>query len=976
MKKIIKTIGLFTGIVLTSGLHAALLNEWSFEKDNEGLTLSQAANFGTEQSVFSAGGDGFLETDGSHSLVCTHSGTVSSEVWTSGSILNAAITDSGSGIQYVRCDLDCRLGYAGTGSGLVMGLYITDNSGGRVAGISLTSSGAESSAPAGRTLTPVATNLSSVSTLSIIAQVDVKSQTIAVWYGAGGSGTFDENNPAVSSVPIQLSSIDQLQFQVTGDFRPDGTADYLSVDNIRTASTWSEITSPLSVPLTVHSLFQDGMVLQRDMSVPIWGTATPGASVVVYLDGTAAGSTVVKNDGTWIVEMTPASADGGQPHTLTVEPSNGKRIAYLDVVFGDVFLAAGQSNMAGLTAGILGGYEEEKAAADYPLIRQVAIKQITSETVQDEPQYNSQWTACSQESFDRFSGTGYCFAKSLYRQTGEPVGLLFSAWGGQLIEWFLNPVGLTAVPELAGLQQNQEAGGVSTLYGIYNAMIAPLMPYGIRGVIWYQGEANANQQNDGDLYQFKMKALMRGWRKEWGQGDFPFYYVQLPNWSTANNWPGIRNAQLRALTETNSGMAVTIDIGDDGNLHPGNKYDVGSRLARWVSAKDLDLGDIYSGPLYYSSTVEGSQIRVFFDYADSGLIVGQKDGTNPVVVVDEPLQNFEIAGSNRTFVSASAVIDRDTMLVSSASVPEPFYVRYCYAGAPAGSNKLYNAAGLPASPFCTDEPYWVSVVCSTGAVATLALNPGEQGIVTAPAAPDGKVFDRWIGAAAELADVNASSATVTMPDHNLYLFASYRASDVPTYTLTVNSGTGGGTAQSRSIVNIDAAAPPAGQLFDHWVGDTQTVVNSWAAKTTLRMPANNITVTAVYRYADSVGDGIADSWRALYFGGDGTATNSRSSSTADPDGDGATNVQEYLAGTSPVDQESVFRINAVSFNKGAALSFLGVNGCRYRLDATDSLVSPVWQTVCYSILGDGMEKQIKIDTAESSVRFFRFHIRD
>jgi sialate O-acetylesterase len=455
----------------------------------------------------------------------------------------------------------------------------------------------------------------------------------------------------------------------------------------------------------VSPLFHDNMVLQRDLDTPVWGCDAPGSNVTVKLDGVVVGTAVADGNGDWMTGIGSHAHDGGQAHVLTVEFGVGS-IQFNEVVFGDVYLASGQSNMNMPMAWLpvsLGehSYKEERAVADsFPLIRHVSVSSETSTSVLAEPPLQINWTKCSQASLGDFSAVGYFFAKNLYQETGVPIGLLFSAWGGKSIEQFTSPSGMEAVPELAGMLESQKAGKVPLLYGIYNAMIAPLMPYGIKGAIWYQGENNGN---DGDIYKYKMQALVRGWRKNWGQGDFPFYYVQLTNYNTSADWPGLRNAQTAALSEPNVGMAVTIDVGDYTDIHPRNKYDVGLRLARWALAKDYGKNIVYSSPLYRSTVVEGSQMRVLFDYADSGLFVGEKTGTDVPVETGDALQNFEIAGADKVFVAADAVIDRDSVLVSAASVSRPMYVRYCWASFPSGSNMLYNVAGLPASSFNSAE---------------------------------------------------------------------------------------------------------------------------------------------------------------------------------------------------------------------------------------------------------------------------------
>ncbi len=723
--------------------------------------------------------------------------------------------------------------------------------------------------------------------------------------------------------------------------------------------------------LRYHSLFQDHMVLQRDMDVPVWGWAAPGASVSLFLDDVPVGEAVADAlDGKWTVTMAPRAADGGVPHTLRISSAGEADVLLEDVVFGDVYLASGQSNMLRQMA-YAAGFEAEAAASDCPLIRQVEIDRVNSDVVWEEPQIDSPWSLSHPDVIAGFSAVAYFFQRNLVAETGVPVGVIVAAYGGQNIERFLSPEGLRLVPDLSGLRQDVEQGGLEEklFFDLYNSMIAPLSPYAMRGILWYQGESNGNAA---DLYRLDLQALIRGWREKWGRDDLTFYLAQLANYGgTAADWPGLRDAQRGILAEENTGMAVLIDIGDDNDIHPANKQDVGFRLAQWALAKEFGINTVYSGPLIYQSSVEGPAIRILFDYAEHGLIVGRKDGTNAVEeVAGGPLENFEIAGSDLVFTHAAAWIDADTVIVSNAAVPSPRYVRYCCANAPSGSNKLYNADGLPASPFRTDQSFWLHVKSGSG---TQRVAPGTQVQVTAATPPGGQVFDRWIGAASEIDDPNAALAVITMPERCVYLLATYRDAGAPVYTLTVNSGFGGGTSKPGSILKIEAEAPPAGQQFDHWEGDTGILVDASASSTTLRMPVGNVEVTAVYRMIDSLGDGIPDIWRNTCFPAGGL----ESAAGSDPDGDGQSNFMEYLAGTSPVDADSVFRLEKTGLTESAIrLSFSSGQLKRYRLERSRSLLSPSWEPVVFNIAGDGFQKNIRADTSPEGVGFFRLNASD
>lgn len=969
MKKWTLVITLLSGLTVSVG--GEVLNEWRFKTDAAGFTLAQAINSGTDGAVFANGGAGFLETDGVGRLLDTGDVVGSGDMWTDGALLAADVTHASSGVRYLRYDLDYDLSDYRNDSGTVLGMTFIDGSGTNVAGVLLELNQGASSAPSNLVVTEIATALTLTGTVSVIAKVDMDAQTMDIWYDLTGANSFNEVSPDTTNIPIVLPSIDQLKLQATGDFRPNGSDDYVAMENIRTASTWSDIaTAPSPNQFFVHTLFHDHMVLQRDMNAPIWGRAAPGALITVKLDGVTVGTANTGVDGKWLARIAPQAHDGGVSHTMVISAFDEPDIQINDVVFGDVYLAAGQSNMyRQMNQGIL-NFDAEVAAANYPLIRLVAMELNSTTIPLDEPKLHTDWQRCSPATVPGFSATAYFFARSLYLQTGVPVGILSAAWGGQKIDRFISPDGMAVIPELAGLRQYQELGGIVNLYDIYNAMIAPLIPYGMVGAIWYQGESNSSEA---DLYQYKMKALIRGWRQNWGQGDFPIYSVQLSTWTLGIDWPGLRAAQLRSLSETNTGMAVSIDIGagDPSNIHPPNKQDVGNRLALWTLARDLQHDIVYSGPLFRSTRVEGAQMRILFDYAEGGLMIGRKQGLDPVIEVPGgPLENFEIAGADKVYTNAMAVIDKDTVVVSSPAVPSPIYARYIYANVPTGSNLLYNAAGLPASPFYMDQAYRLDVSLGSGDATKLV--PGAQQVITADAPVGATVFDRWVGAASEIDNLNSATATLTMPDHAMYLLATYRATTDPVYTLTVNSGYGSGTSQAGTLLNIEANAPAAGQAFDHWIGAAQYVVNVTAAHTTLRMPSGSIAVTATYRTIDSVGDGIPDAWRAAYFTGVGTSTNELSASGADPDGDGLTNEEEYIAGTSPIDSGDVFKFSNIEISGDVIdFSFLSAAGLHYQLESSPSLVAPEWSTVMYNIVGDGAWKHPRFNDNIVSNSFYR-----
>lgn len=498
--------------------------------------------------------------------------------------------------------------------------------------------------------------------------------------------------------------------------------------------------------VTVNGLFADHMVLQRDIPVSVYGKAEPKEKVTVTFSGQEK-SAVADKAGCWSVTLDALKASTNSA-TLTVSGKN--KVTIKDVVVGDVWVCCGQSNME-LVLGNCGSSSDAKEA-DFPLIRQFDVPHDWVGWRQAEVKGN--WVSCTPRTAGNFTAVGYYFGREIHRETGIPIGLIRSVSSGTAIEPFCSAEGLASVPELAkdkarlDVKRSEYRSNVSNAlsrietylaearialasqaelpepvkvpgepetgpcawHGVYNAMIHPLVNFRIKGALYYQGETNGSEE---DRYYHKMRALIGGWRKAWNQGDFPFYFVQLPNYSNPTSQPGgddgwakTRMGQFKALAIPNTGMAVAIelaDVGNPGNVHPGNKRDVGQRLALWALAKDYGRKDlVYSGPLYKEIKVEGSQIRVFFDSVGSGLTVATKKGYDPVVKDPQgKLQQFAVAGEDKKWVWADAVIEGKTVVVSSPGVAKPVAVRYAYSINPDGCN-LYNNEGLPASPFRTD----------------------------------------------------------------------------------------------------------------------------------------------------------------------------------------------------------------------------------------------------------------------------------
>ena len=463
-----------------------------------------------------------------------------------------------------------------------------------------------------------------------------------------------------------------------------------------------------SADVTVNGLFTDHMVLQREMPVAVYGKADPGEKVTVAFAGQEKAA-ITDKVGCWSVNLDglKASKSGA---SLSVSGKN--KVMLNDVVVGDVWVCSGQSNMEFLLGNC--GRPDDLKDANFPLLRQFDVTSNYAGQLQTDIKGN--WVTCNLQTAGNFTAVGYYFARKIHSETGIPIGLIRSVASGRSIEPFCSADGLASIPELAGNKVKLDVSGEPEIgpcswHCMYNGMIHPLVNFRIKGALFYQGETNGSEE---DGYYHKMRALIGGWRKAWNQGDFPFFFVQLPNYSNPDNkpeggdgWAKTRMGQFKALSIPNTGMAVAIElanVGNPGDVHPQNKRDVGERLALWALAKNYGKKDlVFSGPLYKEIKVEGNKIRVFFDSVGSGLTVATKKGYDPVV--KEPqgkLQKFAIAGEDKKWVWADAVIEGKSVVVFCPTVPNPVAVRYAYSINPDGCN-LYNNEGLPASPFRTDS---------------------------------------------------------------------------------------------------------------------------------------------------------------------------------------------------------------------------------------------------------------------------------
>jgi len=489
--------------------------------------------------------------------------------------------------------------------------------------------------------------------------------------------------------------------------------------------------------VTLAPVFSDHAVLQRGKPLPIWGTAGPGDAVAVTFRGQTV-RTVAGKDGRWQVRLKPLAASS-DPADIIVDGRTS--VTVRDVVVGDVWLCSGQSNMEftvddGGDTYRVDHANEEVAAADFPMIRQLKVERTVA-TAPAQTVKTGGWQPASPATVGQFTAVGYFFARDLHLALGVPIGIIDSPWGGTPIESWMSDAARSSTsigaeldarwkeqvkewpPErvaqypaqMAAWQKAQDDAKKnhtkSTLPwpqmpasndspalpgGLFNAMIAPLQPGAIRGILWYQGEANAGRPGE---YAELFATMIRSWRDGFGQGDLPFYFVQLANFGDENervsrDWARLREAQAKVLDLPDTGMAVTIDIGDAHNIHPRNKQEVGRRLALIAKAKVYGLAPEVSGPVFASATLEGKALRVHFTSSGTELVA--RGG---------PVRSLEVAGEDKVFYPADGAIETDSLLASSPDVKQPVAVRYAWTNAPDAN--LYGDTGLPAVPFRSDN---------------------------------------------------------------------------------------------------------------------------------------------------------------------------------------------------------------------------------------------------------------------------------
>ena len=455
------------------------------------------------------------------------------------------------------------------------------------------------------------------------------------------------------------------------------------------------------------ALFSDNLVLQQNMRVPVWGWADEGEEVTVRFRGKTV-STKAKG-GKWMVQLSRLKAGG--PDDLAIEGRN--KIQLKNVLVGEVWICSGQSNME---LPLKSSFESTNdiAACSNPKLRLFLVAKAKANAPAEN--VKAQWKECNPETVPGFSAVAYYFGRNLQQARQVPVGLIGTYWGGSPAEVWMSQQTLESNPEYKrdilgsyaeALRKAESSGAKKQPAGwkpteLYNGMIAPLIPYGIKGAIWYQGESNAGRAQQ---YRTLFADMIRNWRRDWGQGDFTFLAVQLAPWDKGkkrtleaitekpgdSDWAELREAQLLTTkTLPNVGMAVITDVGDKDDIHPTKKEPVGARLA--LAARGIAYAEKtdYSGPIYKKMQVKGAQSLLSFEHTDGGLETRGGE-----------LTGFAICGPDKKFVWANAEIHGDKVAVSSPQVSQPVAVRYGWSDFPVVN--LWNKAGLPATPFRTDD---------------------------------------------------------------------------------------------------------------------------------------------------------------------------------------------------------------------------------------------------------------------------------
>ena len=477
--------------------------------------------------------------------------------------------------------------------------------------------------------------------------------------------------------------------------------------------------------LKFSSVFGDHMVVQRNKPIHVWGWTSPNQSVSAQLADKSASVTA---DDTGRFDISLDALPAGGPHEMTIKADES--VTFKDVLVGEVWVCSGQSNM-GFNLSNANDSDLEMLTAKYPNVRFISVPQVGTQEPQND--FNGRWEACTPATAKNFSAVGYFFGRQLHQTLDIPIGLIDNSWGGSACEawvrrdvlesdgkydellekWDTVAKTYDADAEMEKHKQqmakwqatkkgNKPRPPRNPLVGqhrpanLYNGVLKPVIGYTIRGAIWYQGESNS-----GRAYQYRnlFPLMISHWRQEWGQGDFPFYWVQLADYRAEvespmpSDWAELREAQTMTMSKLpNTGEAVITDLGEAADIHPKNKQDVGKRLARWALAKNYEYDIVYQSPTYKSLEVKGAKAHVSFDHIGGGL--DTFDVKNPI--------GFAVAGEDEKFVWADAkIVGKDKVEVWSDAVPNPVAVRYAWSDNPVCN--MQNKEGLPMTPFRTDN---------------------------------------------------------------------------------------------------------------------------------------------------------------------------------------------------------------------------------------------------------------------------------
>ena len=509
--------------------------------------------------------------------------------------------------------------------------------------------------------------------------------------------------------------------------------------------------------IRLHGLFLDHMVVQRETEIPIWGWADPDEKVTIKASWGAQAEAITGPDGSWRAKLKTPKAGG----PFQIEVSGKNAIALNDVLSGDVWLCSGQSNMDFAMSKFVNDAREpryqpfveyirnEVATANDPWLRHIEVPQTPS-LYEKKTNFKGTWVSANPEQVGAITAIGYFFAKELRKHLDVPIGLLECSWGGTRIQPWLSEetymadeqmkayfeAGRIKIKDIISKVDAEEY--VDTSYQrkyeqwiengkkdprpypqeyptkdkqvpatLHNGMISAIVPFAIKGALWYQGESNSHFMEE--LYGDYLIRLITSWRAEWGQGDFPFYWTQLAAYKVTDKrsdlgWALVNDQMRSALALPNTGMAVLHDIGEPADVHPHNKEDAGKRLALWALQQDYGIDvPAVSGPLYRSAKAVDGKMLIKFDHVGPGLMVGHKAYLNDAVAVDMPLTWFEIAGADQQWKRAIAkIVSKDTVEVSHPGIAAPMAVRYAWSSNPEGAN-LYNKEGLPAAVFSTEN---------------------------------------------------------------------------------------------------------------------------------------------------------------------------------------------------------------------------------------------------------------------------------